>query len=122
MKNMEKNTKKGFTLLELMVTVGLLVFAIAGIFSSFIGAVLLNDANANLVKAANDAQYVLEQIKGVAYSQLSSYTAPVLANLENENITVQKNIAWRIAEVTAHVSWTEHNRNRSFSLTTRIAR
>lgn len=121
MAGMRKN-RRGFTLLELMVTVGLLVFVIAGIYSSFVGAVLLNNANANLVQAANDAQYVLEQLKGVSFSQLSSYTAPAFANLENENVTVQKNIGYRIAEVVANVSWTEHSRNRSFELTTRVAR
>jgi type II secretory pathway pseudopilin PulG len=119
---MRKNNSAGFTLLELMIAIGLIVFAIAGIFSSFVYAILLNETTANSVKAANDAQYVLEEMKSTAFGSLAAYTPPALNTLAAENITVSKTIWPRIAEVTVNVTWTERNRNRSFALKTRIAK
>lgn len=121
MKNRKKGNR-GFTLLEVMIAVGLIVFSIASVYTSFIYAVLLNQTNGNLVMAANDAQYVLEQLRGVSYSSIATYAPPALNSLPGESITIQKNIGWRIAEVTANVSWTENNRSRSFALKTRIAK
>lgn len=117
-----RRTARGFTLIELMITVGIIVFAVAGLFSSFVHAVLLNESTDNLVKAANDAQYVLEQMKGVAYGSLGAYVPPSLNSLPGESIAVQQNPQSRISEVTVNVSWTERNRNRSFALSTRFAR
>ncbi len=119
---MKTKRRRGFTLLELMVTVAILVFAIGGLFTSFMYSALLRETSANLVKASTDAQFVLEQMKGVSYSALSAYVPPALNSLPNENVTLQKNIGARIAEVTVNVSWTERGRNRNFALTTRFAR
>jgi prepilin-type N-terminal cleavage/methylation domain-containing protein len=117
-----KKCRKGFTLLELMIALGLIVFVIAGLFSSFIYAILLNETTGNLVKAANDAQYVLEEMKGLAYGSLAAYAPPALNSLPSESIAVVRNTGLRVTEVTVNVAWNERNRNRSFALTTRIAR
>ena len=114
--------KSGFTLLELMVAIGILVVVIAGVFSSIVYAVLLNETSSNLAIAANDAQSVLEQIKAGGFANVSSYAPPVYTNLASESVSVSKNIGSKIAEVNANVTWVERSRNRSFSLSTRIAR
>lgn len=71
--------------------------------------------------AVNDAQYVLEQVKGLAYSDIESYTPPTFANLNNETIALTTSMGSLIGEVTVNVSWIERQRQRNFALTTRIA-
>lgn len=115
--------KKGVTLLELMVAAAILVMVISGLLITFISCMLMNEANNNLVIAVNDAQYAMEQIKGLAYDNiLSGYTAPSFTNLNNENITTASRVIDSyLKEVTVNVTWTERGRNRLFSLSTRIA-
>ncbi len=115
---------KGFTLLELMVAMAILLIAILGILGVFINSILLSEANTNLVMAVNDAQYVLEQIKGLSFQDIDSYEPPEFNNLNNEDIpkpTVNE-ITSRLKEVTVNVNWTQRNRNRNFQLSTRIAK
>lgn len=116
--------KRGFTLLELIVALGILAVVISGLLASFVYSVLLNESNANLVIAANDAQYVMEQIKGLAYNDIDDYEPPDFYNLQNENIAAPgiTDISSGLKEVTVNVSWSERQRARSFSLSTRIAR
>jgi prepilin-type N-terminal cleavage/methylation domain-containing protein len=117
----KRRQKKGFTLLELMVAVGILVVAIAALLGGLINCILLNQANANLAIAANDAQYVLEQIKESAFDNITGYTPPAFNNLDNEDVDVAFDPGSGIVEVTVDVSWTERSRTKSFSLATRIA-
>ena len=117
-----KLSDKGFTLMELMIAAAILSIVISGLLSTFINCLLVNQANSNLITAANDAQYILEEMKGLAYSQLSSYTPLNLTNLKNENITLIKNINTSISTITVNVNWTERQSPRNFSLSTRIAR
>ncbi len=112
---------KGFTLSELMIAAAILLIAVLGLLAAFINCMLLNESNNNLVTAVNDAQYILEQLKGLSYSEIAAYTPPVLNNLSNETISLSRSIGTRIAEVTVDVSWTERQRSRNFQLSTRIA-
>lgn len=112
---------KGFTLSELMIAAAILLIAVLGLLAAFINCMLLNESNNNLVTAVNDAQYILEQLKGLSYSEIAAYTPPVLNNLSNETISLSRSIGTRIAEVTVGVSWTERQRSRNFQLSTRIA-
>lgn len=119
-----KSYCRGFTLIELMVSTGILLIAISGLIVTFISCILMNESNNNMVTAVNDAQYVLEQIKELTYDDMDDYAPPTFTNLHNENIpepTVVE-IASGIKEVTVSVSWTERQRNRAFALSTRIAR
>lgn len=115
---------KGFSLLELIVAVAIFLIVISGLLITFVYCIILNESNNNLVKAVNDAQYVLEQIKALAYDQIVTYTCPTFNNLNDENIALDPppSIGTQIAEVTVNVSWTERQRARSFQLSTRIAR
>jgi general secretion pathway protein I len=116
-----KSIYRAFTLLELMIAVAILLIAILSLLAAFINCILLNESNRNLVTATNDAQYVLEQIKSLAYSDIAAYTAPTFNNLTDELIALDRSIGSTIAEVTVDVSWTERQRNRSAQLSTRIA-
>lgn len=113
---------KALTLLELMIASAILLIAICGLLFSFVSCILMNESNNNLVIAANDAQYVLEQIKALPYDSISAYSAPEFNNLNNEEITLSRSVGSAIADITVNVNWSERNRNKSFSLSTRIAK
>ncbi len=115
---------KGVTLVELLVTAGILVIVATSLMALFVYSLLLNESNNNLTIAATDAQYVMEQIKGLAYNNIDTYAPPSLTNLNAETIpspTVTE-IANGLKEVTVNVNWIERGRARNFNLTTRIAR
>ena len=120
-----KSLNRAFSLIELMIAVAILVVAILSLLATFINCVFLNESNNNLVSAVSDAQYVLEQIKGLAYSDIATYAAPVFTNLTGEAITLTRSTLARpkgeLTEVTVKVSWTERQRSRDVSLSTRFA-
>ena len=114
---------KGFTLLELMVAVLILLTAILGLLSVFINCIFLNETNRNMVTAANDAQYVLEQIKSLPYSSIPDYPEPSLYNLKDEHIdiSIDNHTETRITQIDVTISWTERGRSKNLQLSTRIA-
>lgn len=115
--------RKGFTLLELMITSAILLISIAGLLTVYVNALILDETSRETIIAANDAQYVLEQIKSVAFANIGSYASPTLTNLTNESIPnpTVTTISTRVKQVVVTVSWTgKRNRPRSFSLTTRF--
>ncbi|MBU1121119.1 MAG: type II secretion system protein [Candidatus Omnitrophota bacterium] len=117
----KNNFFKGFTLVELLIAVVILISAIGGALLSLTHCILLNETNSNLAVAANDAQFVLEQVKELAYGNISSYTPPVFTNLNNENVTVQRTYDSGLVEVTVNVEWEQRQRTMWFNLSTRIA-
>jgi prepilin-type N-terminal cleavage/methylation domain-containing protein len=115
--------KRGFTLIELMTAVAIVLLVITGSLLSFMHLMFLADSSINLTIAANDAQYVLEQLKGVpTYAAISSYVAPTLNNLSEETITLNRSVGPNLANITVNVNWREKNQARNFSLSTCIAR
>lgn len=117
-----KHSSKGFTLVEVMIAAAILVLVIAELLCSFTYCMLLNESNNNLVLAINDAQYVLEDIKVLPYADIASYTPPVFNHLDNEVVTLNRNIGPNISEITATVTWNERERQRTHSIFTRIAK
>jgi len=119
--------KRGFTLLELMFGVSVLLVAIIAVLSSFINCVFLSESSRNLATAANDAQYVLEQIKALDYDTRiatnfpSGYTLPTFTN-EVVAFDPSPTIGSSISKITVKVSWTERQKSRSFSLATYFAK
>jgi len=114
--------RKGFTLLELMVAIVILLMGIGAGLMSYAYCFLLNEANSNLVVAVNDAQYVLEEIKRLSYDNISSYTPPSFTNLNNESVSLNMSLGGAIGEVTVNVDWEERQRARTFSLSARFAK
>jgi len=121
---MKKAKNKAFTLLELLMALGILVIAILAVLSCFINCLFLNESNNNLVIAANDAQYVLEKIKALPYDSIAGYTPPVFNHLNNEAVSLSDNhaVGLNLWEVAVDVSWAERQRSRNFTLSTRIVR
>ena len=115
---------KGFTLTELILAVAITLLVITGSALSFVQLMFLADSSVNLTVAANDAQYILEQLKGVKpYEAIESYSAPQLKNIgPSESITLNRNVGVNLATLTVNVSWLERNQTKNFSLSTCIAK
>jgi len=119
--------KKGFSLIELMVAVFILLVAILALISAYLGSLFLSDSSAQLTTAVTDAQYVLEQIRGLPYSCVANnfagncYSLPNLNNLPSETITVSSTSAGaNIRSVKVTVNWLDKGNLRSYSLGTYI--
>ena len=115
---------RGFTLSELMIAVLILVIAISALLLTYVTCMLMNESNNNLVTAVNDVQYVLEEIKSLAYINIYDYEPPQLLHLRGEVIEFDPNpLGANIIEVTVTATWEERNGiQRSFDITTRIHR
>lgn len=117
--------KKGFTLLELIIAMAIFVSVVTGLFVTFTACVFLNRSNSNLIIAANDAQYLLEEVTGLFYSDITltylntNYPASHFSNLDNESIGFAVS-GVAIKEVIVVVAWDERGANRDFTLSTRI--
>jgi prepilin-type N-terminal cleavage/methylation domain-containing protein len=121
---MRKNkTIRGLTLSELLVAAAILAIAVSGLLALLITCVLANKSNNNLVVATNDAQYVLEAMKGLSYGDVSScnYTPPALSNLTDEQITVACTDETSMTKITVTVQWKERDVQKNLQLSTRIA-
>lgn len=126
-----KRNVKGFTLVELMFAVVILLVSILALLSGFLGTLFLNNASSNLTIAVNDAQYVLEQVKGLNYTTCiqnnfaaGCYTLPVFTNLPSETVAFSPapTIGASISKITVKISWLDKQKTRSFSLATYIAK
>lgn len=123
--------KKGFTLVELMFAVLILLVSILALLSGFVSSLILNNSSSNLTIAVNDAQHVLEQIKSLNYTTCiqnnfaaGCYALPVFTNLPNEVVTLSPapTIGPSISKITVKISWLDNQKTRSFSLATYIAK
>jgi len=122
---------KGFTLIELMIGMFVLLVSILAALSGFLGSMFLNNSSSNLTTAVNDAQYVLEQAKGLDYDVCiqylpnACYVLPAFTNLPNETVAFDPaptTIGTNIRKITVKVSWQDKGQQRSFSLATYIAK
>jgi type II secretory pathway pseudopilin PulG len=125
-----KSGCKGFSLLELMFGVSVLLTVVTGSLVSFMNCMFLNEFNRHLAIAANDAQYALEQIKAQNFSNIQTFIgnpnnfsrAKNLPAANNETITfayTQNNLV--LNTITIQVSWNERQAAKTFSITTRFA-
>jgi len=126
-----KLSLKGFTLVELILTVAILAFAISGILLLFINCAFINEANRNLSIATSHAQFVMEDIRSSQFGTLKAdinngswnwdTTAINSAGLTALNI---ESIATQAAgteplDITVTVAWQDRaQRNRSLVLET----
>ncbi|MDD5477558.1 MAG: prepilin-type N-terminal cleavage/methylation domain-containing protein [Candidatus Omnitrophica bacterium] len=117
---------RGFSLIELMFGVSILLVTIIAALSSTIGSMFLNESSRNLVTAANDAQYVLEQIKAQSFSNISTYISGFsptkFNNLLGETVTFPGPVyTANLDTITVDITWNERNAARTLSITTRFA-
>jgi len=135
MRNINLDKKRGFTLLELIIGMVILVTAIVSLIAAYIGCFTLNQSARNLTIAINDGQTVMEEIRktNIPDSITSQdWTTWASTNppdgggcnrLENESITVTypSGIAATPLQVLVTVNWKEKNRTRSTQLVTLIS-
>ena len=128
-KILSKKNKSGFTLIELMAAVSILLIGILASLSGFISSLFLNESSSNLTVAVNDAQHVLEQVKGLEYSCIQSsftgcYTLPVFNNLPSEAVAFSPapTIGSNVSKINVLITWQDKGRPRSYGISTYIAR
>lgn len=120
--------RKGFTLVEIMVT--LLVFAttVVVLVGVYLGIAQLRESGRNLSRAMADAQICLEVMRDASAVGLTAVTstdwtawasANGLVSLENETVTVTtENPAADPLDLTVRVDWRERGRARSARVNT----
>lgn len=123
--------EKGFTLAEIILAAAILAFTLVSLLALFVSCMLLNDASRNLTQAAGHAQFVMEDIRDTAFSNIapkinsgdwdwdiSAITGQGLSGLRSENIDAQASGSDPL-DVTVTVSWQDRSgRNRQMELET----
>lgn len=121
---MIKSTRQGFSLIELMFGVFVLLVSILAALSGFLGSMFLNNSSNDLTTAVNDAQYVLEQVKGLDYDTCiqhlpnACYALPAFNNLPGETAAFYPapSTLGAKTKITVKVSWQDKGQTRSFWL------
>ena len=129
---------RGFTLIEVMVSLLIFTAAIGAFCALYLTATRLNQAGRNLTQAANDGRVLMEAMRDRAQSVglagaggvTATYTqgtnlgpALNLTSMVNEVVTVTyANPNADPLPVTVQVNWQESNRDRSVSMDTALTR
>ena len=121
-----EKAKRGFTLIEVMLTMALFAITAIAFVTLFVSIGALNESSRNSSRAMADARIVLEQMRQVANANglatvvanypNNSNVAPLLGivSLTNEVIRVNyANVAADPLSVALTVEWRERNRQRS---------
>lgn len=131
MRTRRSGKTKGFTLIEVMVT--MLVFAISmiSLISLYVGTTRLTESSRNLTQAMNDARTVSEAIRDTSSAGLAAVTAVDwadwgiannLTSLANEAVAVTYpgGLAVDPLWVTIQVSWLERNHPKTATIDTMV--
>jgi prepilin-type N-terminal cleavage/methylation domain-containing protein len=70
-----KTTKKGLSLIELMIAVAILVFSLSALLASYSNIFLLADLARDRSRAANAVRAKMEELKKENFSNLDSFNA-----------------------------------------------
>jgi len=111
---------KGFTLLEILITIIIFtvgVIALTGAFTSGISAA--TDVE-NVDMALNIAQAKMEEIKDTAFASLADSGPTIDANFSNFNVTVDVAEGNNPMQVDATVAWNVKGGQSSITLTTLV--
>lgn len=130
--------RRGFTLIEVMMTMVVFAGAMAAFFSLYISTSRLTESSRNLTQAMNDGRIVMEAMRDTAqtggltgaggvtgvYPAANNLAAAFgLASLQNEAIrATYTNAAADPLSVTLQISWDEWGRTRTVSLDTMVTR
>lgn len=130
-----RETKKGITLIEILIAAGILTFVCSILFLTFVNCIILNESSRNLTRATAHAQYVMEDIKNSDFSSLESnignatwdWDAAAIASrglnaLEDEVIDVNEaGIDADLLNVVVNITWQDRGvRTQTISLETLI--
>ncbi|MFA6217361.1 MAG: prepilin-type N-terminal cleavage/methylation domain-containing protein [Candidatus Omnitrophota bacterium] len=74
-KSKKSKLSRGFTLIELLVTVGILAFGLCGLLLTYVNMLILSDLSRDYTMATNALQDKMEDIKKVAFDNLSALDA-----------------------------------------------
>ena len=119
---------------ELMIAIFILVIGIGSLIAVFVNCLWLNEQARNLTVATSHAEYVLEEIRDIGFSEIAGkdedwWSAWVANTVENAELNTlpQENISVSVSDpdldpltITVTVGWVERNRNRTESLTTEV--
>lgn len=109
---------KAFTLIELMVAISILALMAVSLLTAYTSCLLLSSLNNNLVRAANDAQFVLEELSGLSYDDIDSYVVPDFDNLKDQVVTIGITGGAGKKSVVVEVAWDQAGRDSNFKLFT----
>lgn len=118
-------SKKGLTLLELVIGVAIFIVAIVSLLGAYMGALTMSEGSRNLNTAINDATRVIEEMRNIPFASitLTNWTTWASNNgantLEDETITTTYQGTDPLT-VTVTVNWTEKGRQRNTALVTAI--
>lgn len=104
-----RSNLKGFSLIELMVAVGILAIAIFGIFHAYsAGFMGMADARDRTV-ATNYAREAMEDIKNMDFDKIETTTIPITGTKFTKVVIVQPSI--NLKTITTQVYWKDRNGN-----------
>lgn len=125
------SSQAAFSFPEILVSAGILGFAISALIGFFINTLALNETSRHMTVAVTHADALLEEIRNASFSSLASgigqgawdwdataITAKGLVPLKNEQITTTVSGS-TLLTVTVQVAWSDSSgRARSLALTT----
>ncbi len=127
-----RNAKKGFTLVELLLAVGLMAMIIAAVGGGFGYASSMSAFAKNKVTAANHAEKIMEEVRRVTdavglsgtgsatdanywTTWLAAQTAPELAGASS-SVSFPNGTGSDPLQILVTVNWSEKNATRTFKL------
>lgn len=128
-KGLPRAKSRGFTLIELIISVGVIAIAIVGLYVVFVYGTKMNIQAKNLALGYQIANKELEEVRNTPYSELTdqnqgsfiSDSSEELSHLHNAEgyltITNYQNDP-RIKEIIVEVRWNEDRKTKSVVLTT----
>ncbi len=123
----KRRGEKGFTLVELMIALGILALIMASLLAVFDAILQMSRASSNLMVATLDAQMVMEDVSKIDYEDLLAYNEPTLDNIRDEVVAVEVTTEAgaiiigpipEIVRIVVEVTWTERGAPVKTRLTT----
>ncbi len=114
------NSKRGFTLLEVLISLLVLTLGVFGIFYAFSAGLLTTTEVEGMDLALNIGQAKMEQIKDIAYAGIVSSASTPDPNFPNFSVAVAST-AGDPKQVDVTVAWNVKGGQTSLVLTTLVA-
>ena len=122
----QSNVLRGFTLAEVVVAAGILIFALCSLVSSLIGFMVLAEIARDKTVAINDAQQIMEQIRDTAFSSIigTNWASWAITNGCNTLNSEQAAVTFSypgspstdLLQITVTVNWRTRDRPMSISM------